>query len=97
MNDEGALQGAPDAEPRNRHPRYRDDPMGTGRERAAFDIRVHVEGRSRREVYLLVNELVYAARQVAPAGVDVRYSQLRDGRRSRSFNPSFWPRKGHHK
>ena len=53
-------------------------------ERGVFDLRLHVEGVDRLDVWAKVTELQRAARLLAAPGVDVRYVQLRDGR-SRAF------------
>lgn len=88
MNDEAARQGGPDT-----HFNAIEETVHEPRdeERAVFDLRIHVVGRDRLDVYRRVRELHRVARLFAPPGVDVRYTQLRDGRRSRRFRPTFWP------
>ncbi len=52
-------------------------------EKAVFDLRLWVEGEDTLEVWQKVTELQRLAELFAPAGVSVRYSQLRDGRKTR--------------
>jgi hypothetical protein len=61
-------------------------------ERAVFDLRLWVEGTDRFEVWERVTELQRLASLFAPAGVDVRYVQLRPNR-SRRFEATMEPAK----
>lgn len=62
-------------------------------ERGAFDARLWVTGEDARDVYRLLNEWLIAAREVAPEGVEVRYTQLRPARRTRLFHPTLGRRR----
>lgn len=61
-------------------------------ERGIFDVRVWVEADDVRAVYALATDLVLLMRQVAPEGVQVRYSQLRAGHPLCKFQPSLEPK-----
>jgi hypothetical protein len=62
--------------------------------RAIFDCRLHVAAASREALYEAVNEWLRRAREVAPEGVDPRYTTLRSGSRSRTFRPTIEPDNG---
>lgn len=57
-------------------------------ERAVFDLRCWVEADSADEVFRRITELLERARADAPAGVDVRYWQLRNGHALSRFRPT---------
>lgn len=61
-------------------------------ERAVFDLRLWIEGTDKFEVGERVTELQRLASLFAPAGVDVRYVQLRPNR-SASFTATMEPTK----
>jgi hypothetical protein len=62
-------------------------------ERAIVDVRVFVEAETREDLYRLIGQLVRRARDVAPSGCDVRYSQLQRARGplSKAFAPTIEP------
>ena len=60
-------------------------------ERACFDVRVHIHGDDREQIFELVKRFVEEARRIAPPEVDVRYSTLKPGKRS-LFRPTIVPR-----
>jgi hypothetical protein len=66
-------------------------------ERAVFDVRLHITAADRAAVYSALKLFVNRAQKAAPEGVVVRYWQLRDGRKSRTFRPTIWPIRAHHK
>ena len=88
MNDEAARQGRPDTNAITRSDRSK--AIG---ERGVFDLRLHVTGADRMDVWRLVTEFQRAAGLFAPPGVDVRYVQLRPPRRSRTFDATMEPAK----
>jgi hypothetical protein len=57
-------------------------------ERAVFDLRCWVEADTADEVFRQIAELLDRARADAPAGVDVRYWQLRNGHPLSAFRPT---------
>lgn len=61
-------------------------------ERAVFDLRLHVEGIDKLDVWARVTELQRTASLFAPAGVTVRYVQMRRPR-SRTFDATMAPTK----
>ena len=61
-------------------------------ERAVFDLRLWVEGTDKLEVWEAVTELQRLASLFAPAGVSVRYVQLRPNR-SKNFDATIEPPK----
>ncbi len=61
-------------------------------ERAIFDIRVWITGDNEGHVWDLVADFTDAAREAAPPGVDVRYSQLRRPARTRAFAATIGPK-----
>jgi hypothetical protein len=89
MNDAGRLPERPAANPIT----AADDSRGVGDERGVFDLRLHVTGVDKMDVWRRVIELQSAASLVAPAGVEVRYVQLRAPERSRTFDATMAPAK----
>jgi hypothetical protein len=71
-----------------RRPQVPDAPQSC---RAIFDARVHVVAESRETLYATLNAWLRSARAVAPEGLQVRYTALRPGRRSRTFTPTIEP------
>lgn len=62
-------------------------------QRGVFDLRVHVQGETRREVFDLIAQFANTARHEAPYGVDVKYWKLRAGR-TPGFEATIEPKKG---
>lgn len=61
-------------------------------ESAIFDLRLHVTGATDTEVWERAYGACNALRELALDGVDVRYSQMRPARNSRTFTPTMEPR-----
>ena len=59
--------------------------------RGIFDLRCWIEGEDEAQVYAQINELVRTARLLAPAGVSVRYSTLRNPDRTTAFEGTMRP------
>lgn len=53
--------------------------------RAVIDLRLWVEGIDELDVWALVTEFQRRAAEIAPEGVSVRYTQIRDGSKTRGF------------
>jgi hypothetical protein len=53
--------------------------------RGVFDLRFWAEGVDERTVWALVTEFQSRAQAVAPDGVEVRYTQIRDPARTKAF------------
>ena len=62
-----------------------------GYERAVFDVRVEVTAPEATDVFHLINLFLLLARRVAPAGVNVRYSSLKET--NGSFRPTITPKR----
>jgi hypothetical protein len=60
--------------------------------RGIFDVRVWITGDNDGHVYDLISDFLEAAREAAPLGVDVRYSQLRPPR-NRNFEATMRPKR----
>ena len=69
------------------------DATAANPERAIFDMRLNVTAADRRRVFDLVNEFTEHARNLAPVGVVVRYTQLRPGHPLSSFVPTMVPKR----
>jgi hypothetical protein len=62
-------------------------------ERAIIDMRLHVSAHTTEHLWQLVNDFLEHAKATAPPEINVRYTQLRPGKRSRSFEPTIEPAK----
>jgi hypothetical protein len=62
-------------------------------QRAIVDLRLHVTGHTTEHVYQLLTDYLEHARQIAPPEIDVRYTQLRPAKRSRTFDANMEPAK----
>lgn len=61
--------------------------------RGIFDLRIWIEGADEQEVYELAHEIRRRAAKVAPPGVDVRYTQLRNPRWTPGFHATMGRRR----
>ena len=66
---------------------------GVVSERGVFDLRLHVTGEDKLDVWARVTAFQRAAGLLAGPGVDVRYVQLRPPSRSRTLDATMAPAK----